>query len=87
MPPVGFEPIIPASEQPQTHALDRAAAGIGNWKGSSTGNLLRSSRKFNPKTKPLSARDMQGGLGVGNVREERNRIRCWGFWDVTPRHG
>jgi hypothetical protein len=29
MPAVGFEPTIPASERPQTHALDRAAAGIG----------------------------------------------------------
>ena len=28
-PPAGFEPTIPASEQPQTHALDRAATGIG----------------------------------------------------------
>jgi hypothetical protein len=28
MPPGGFEPAIPASEQPQTHALDRAATGI-----------------------------------------------------------
>jgi hypothetical protein len=28
MPPVGFEPAIPASERPQTHALDRAATGI-----------------------------------------------------------
>ena len=28
MPPVGFEPTIPASERPQTHALDRAATGI-----------------------------------------------------------
>jgi len=26
---VGFEPAIPTSEQPQTHALDRAAKGIG----------------------------------------------------------
>ena len=25
MPPVGFEPTIPASERPQTHALDSAA--------------------------------------------------------------
>jgi hypothetical protein len=31
-PPVGFEPTIPASERPRTHALDRAATGIGNWK-------------------------------------------------------
>jgi hypothetical protein len=28
MPPAGFEPTIPASERPQTHALDRAAAGF-----------------------------------------------------------
>jgi hypothetical protein len=28
MPPAGFELAIPASEQPQTHALDRAATGI-----------------------------------------------------------
>jgi hypothetical protein len=29
MPPAGFEPAIPASERPQTHALDVAATGIG----------------------------------------------------------
>ena len=29
MPPVGFEPTIPASEWPQTHTLFRAATGIG----------------------------------------------------------
>jgi hypothetical protein len=29
MAPLGFETAIPASEQPQTHALDRAATGIG----------------------------------------------------------
>jgi hypothetical protein len=29
MPPVGFEPTIPASKRPQTHALDSAATGIG----------------------------------------------------------
>jgi hypothetical protein len=27
MPPAKFEPTIPASERPQTHALDRAATG------------------------------------------------------------
>ena len=30
MPPAGFEPAIPASELSQTHALDRAATGIGS---------------------------------------------------------
>jgi hypothetical protein len=29
MPPAGFEPTIPARKLPQTHALDRAATGIG----------------------------------------------------------
>jgi len=29
VPPAGFEPTIPASERPQTRALDRAATGIG----------------------------------------------------------
>jgi hypothetical protein len=30
MSPAGFERAIPASERPQTHALDRAATGIGD---------------------------------------------------------
>jgi hypothetical protein len=29
MPPMGFEPAIPESERPQTHALDRVATGTG----------------------------------------------------------
>jgi len=29
VPPVGFEPAIPANERPQTHALDCAAIGMG----------------------------------------------------------
>jgi len=29
MPLVGFEPAFPASERPQTDALDRSATGIG----------------------------------------------------------
>ena len=29
MTPVEFEPPIPGSERPQTHPLDRTAAGIG----------------------------------------------------------
>jgi hypothetical protein len=30
MHPVGFEPMIPVSERPQTHALDRAVTAIGD---------------------------------------------------------
>jgi hypothetical protein len=29
MPPVGFEPMISAGEQPQTYALDHTATGTG----------------------------------------------------------
>jgi len=29
MAPLGFEPFIPTSERPQTHVLDRTAAGVG----------------------------------------------------------
>jgi len=31
MPPVRFEPTISAGERPQTYALDRTAAGTGEW--------------------------------------------------------
>jgi hypothetical protein len=31
MPPIEFEPTISAGEQPQTYALDRAAAGNGTF--------------------------------------------------------
>jgi hypothetical protein len=30
MPGAGFEPVAPATERPQTYALDRAATGIGD---------------------------------------------------------
>ena len=30
MAPAGFEPATPASERPRTHAIDRAATGIGS---------------------------------------------------------
>jgi len=29
MPSAGLEPAVPANDQPQTYALDRAATGIG----------------------------------------------------------
>jgi hypothetical protein len=42
MPPAGFEPVIPASERQHTHALDRAAAGVGcrNIQYKNTGPLM-----------------------------------------------
>jgi len=43
MPPAGFEPAIPASEWPQTHALDHSATGIGTW---TNRTLLKHKRKL-----------------------------------------
>jgi hypothetical protein len=34
MPPAGFEPTIPASDRPQSRALDRATIGIGSVENS-----------------------------------------------------
>jgi hypothetical protein len=39
-PPPRFEPAIPASERPQTHALDRAATWIGTHNNYSINNIL-----------------------------------------------
>jgi len=36
MPPVGFEPTIPAGERPQTYALNRAATGRLSTESQST---------------------------------------------------
>jgi hypothetical protein len=50
MPPAAFEPTIPTSEQPQTHALDRAATGIGHvnlrWKKYLCNRLFLSTYRF-----------------------------------------
>src|SRR5215470_4379666 len=40
MPPVGFEPTIPASARPQTCALDSAATGIGTFRDLRTKNAI-----------------------------------------------
>ena len=39
MSPAVFEPTIPGDEQPQTHALDRAATGTGSNAASSTNQM------------------------------------------------
>jgi hypothetical protein len=55
MTPVGFEPTIPASVRPQTHALDRTATGIGGFEPT----ILVSER---PKTHALDR--MATGIGL-----------------------
>jgi hypothetical protein len=61
MPPAGSEPTIPARQQPQTHALDRAAIGIGvtlnyylNYFGSTQTILAEGFRNFPQSVKAIS---------------------------------
>jgi hypothetical protein len=57
-----LEPTIPASERPQTHALDRAATGIGKIKIYSTIIL------------PVDVMGVK--LGLSNLRKE-HRLRVF----------
>ena len=43
--PAGFEPALPASQRPQTHALDRADTGIGSNFLNPTGHVMH--QQFN----------------------------------------
>jgi uncharacterized membrane protein YgcG len=58
MPPVVFEPAMPASQRPHTQALDRAATGIGKSK-------LRHRLKFLTSIQSSSSSRGSGGGGGG----------------------
>jgi len=68
MPPAGLEPTFPASMRPQTHALDRAATGIGTitlktaneWTGRILNKLLPSGirRWWSGKQLPTFRKDL-----------------------------
>jgi hypothetical protein len=62
-PSAGFEPAIPTSEQPQTHALDRAATGIG--KVFSLPNIIRD----------IKSRRMRWFRHVVRMAEKKNTSR------------
>jgi hypothetical protein len=69
MPPAGFEPSIPASERPQTHALDRATTR--------TGALQPSNIKFheNPPGGPILTTPFNiSVLELRNFEEKIERI-------------
>jgi VCBS repeat-containing protein len=46
MPKAGFEFTIPVSEQPQTHALDLAATGIGTFRNYNGQFFIRKTGKY-----------------------------------------
>ena len=65
MPQAGFEASIPASERPQTHALDRAATGIGTVDGDANMNNSCGRKRIYPST----------GLRATCFSRGRKRIR------------
>jgi hypothetical protein len=67
MPPAGFEAAIPASERPQTHALDRAATRIGTVDGYANMNNSCGRKRIYPST----------GLRATCFSRERKRIWFW----------
>jgi hypothetical protein len=90
MPPLVFEPAIPASEQPQTHASDRAATGTGGFDVKCVNNpILLCGDGFmdfihRPKGKILKKLKSQRFGSwlcfhpqVNGVGEEKNLL-CWG---------
>jgi hypothetical protein len=58
LPPARFEPTIPASAQPQTHAFDRAATGIGKY-GNNNNN--KNNNKNNNNNKSLRSKVSRSG--------------------------
>ena len=65
MPPSGLESTIPVSERPQTHALDRAATGIGYPQTFVTYFLcLRPRDSFNPVVPKACSTDPKGSATV-----------------------
>jgi len=74
-PPVGFEPVIPAGQQPQTYALDRAATGTGLyvywWCGSITEQRTSDGRHIDER-RMVDMIDRSGSIrGRGSVAQLR----------------
>jgi hypothetical protein len=60
----GFEPAIPASQRLQTHALDRAATGIGRQKYIQSTNLIITALHF------INSDDMEKYEFCGLTKED-----------------
>jgi hypothetical protein len=55
LPPAGFEPTIPASERPQTHALDGAATGIAVCQYSDDNFVFQSDSTVTQRSSAMTA--------------------------------
>jgi len=75
--PVVFEPTIPASEKPQTHALNREAPGIG------VGNI--DPRKVPFERLMTALESVQSSVGTFNTETPGSiqEVQEWSFRNVA----
>jgi hypothetical protein len=78
IPTAGFGPAIPASERPQTHALDRAATGIGQPDGFDTPSLSTIMNKLNFSILPESC--LNSRHSVQKQIRVLHWTHCW--WQI-----
>jgi len=81
MPLAGFEPVIPASERPQSHALDRAATGTGSQTLSSA-ELVQSAHSYSFYVITIVIRFSYVHLDRRNDKINRNGQYNWTPHDV-----
>ena len=84
VPPAGFEPAIPASERSHTHALDRAATGIGVSKDYVTENRGREvtiliHSNVSPETSGVPRNFFRGGFNKFSWGKRAERTGIWGW--------
>jgi hypothetical protein len=91
MPPVGFEPAVPASEKSKTRALDRAVTGIGLHfiKRFYVSGSLEVRNVLPIRLSKTNTPNSVGGTGFGS--DLKNRVlwsKCsiiWGFFENLSR--
>ena len=74
MPRLGFEPAIPGSQRPQTHALDRASTTIGNKIGLRSDEIVcqgRDDTRQHDTLKPQYINDTSD-----DAKDIETRVRC-----------
>jgi hypothetical protein len=72
MPPAGFEPVIPVSERPQTHAFNRAVTGTGH---TTAHGAVPSAVRTSQLTILLPLLYEGVRLGVVHLKEDRGVLR------------
>ena len=72
IPPVGFEPMIPVSERPKTHGLDRAATGVGIFEPAIPANKWQQTHGLDRAATGIgSLDDYMNFIPVGQVQADK----------------